>query len=74
MEAIAGRTDSWKPLKISVRNLIRDFLEMYTAEPEEVVLTESIANSLDARSTVIQIGLEDRKGTTLFRARIMVRA
>ena len=29
MEAIAGRTDSWKPLKISVRNLIRDFLEMY---------------------------------------------
>jgi hypothetical protein len=68
MEAIAGRTvDSWKPLKISVRNLIRDFLEMYTAEPEEVVLTESIANSLDARSTVIQVGLEARKGTTLFR-------
>lgn len=50
---------SWQPLRINVRNLIRDFLEMYPTEPEEVVLTESIANSLDAGANTIRIGLSE---------------
>src|SRR5580658_10378931 len=61
-EAAAG----WKPLRINVRNLIRDFLEMYPSEPEEVVLTESIANSLDARSKRIEVGLTEEEGGTVY--------
>src|SRR5204862_5316161 len=51
----------WRPLKINIRNLIRDFLEMYPDEPEEVVLTESIANALDAHPTAILIELREEK-------------
>lgn len=40
--------DDWRPLKVNVRNLINDFLEAYSSEPEEVMVVESIANSLDA--------------------------
>jgi hypothetical protein len=46
------------PIKINVRNLINDFLEMYSSEPEEIVLTESIANSLDAGATRLELKLK----------------
>jgi hypothetical protein len=56
----------WRPLKINVRNLIGDFLEMYSAGPAEVMVMESIANSLDASAARIRVGLSEAKECVVF--------
>jgi hypothetical protein len=51
-------SEDWRPLKTNVRNLINDFLEAYSIDPEEVMVIESIANSLDAGAQNIWISLK----------------
>jgi hypothetical protein len=50
-------SDGWQPIDINVRQVIKDFLEGYAAEPEEVMVVESIANSLDADARKIKLSL-----------------
>jgi hypothetical protein len=57
-------TGDWQPPKINIRNLIKDFLAMYSEEPEEVMIVESIANSLDAKAENITISLKRNGGDT----------
>lgn len=45
---------------VNFRNLIRDLAEMYPFDISEVVLTELVANSLDARSTTIEINYDPK--------------
>jgi hypothetical protein len=49
--------DGWQPIDINVRQVIQDFLEGYSSEPEEVMVVESIANSLDAGASNIRVSL-----------------
>jgi hypothetical protein len=49
--------EGWRPVDINVRQIIEDFLEGYSADPEEVMVVESIANSLDAQARNIRISL-----------------
>lgn len=49
--------EGWRPVDINVRQIIQDFLEGYSADPEEVMVVESIANSLDAGARNIRISL-----------------
>ena len=57
-------SNDWQPPKFNVRNLINDFLTMYSEEPEEVMVIESIANSLDAKAENITISLKRNGGDT----------
>ena len=54
--------EGWRAPNINIRNIINDFLEMYSADPEEVMVIESIANSLDAKPKNIIVNLK-RTGT-----------
>ena len=49
--------DGWNDVDINVREVIKDFLEGYSAEPEEVMVVESVANSLDAGARNIRVSL-----------------
>ena len=40
---------------VNFRNLIRDLTEMYTYDVSEVVVTELVANALDAKATTLSI-------------------
>jgi Histidine kinase-, DNA gyrase B-, and HSP90-like ATPase len=55
---LATEPEEWRPLKVNIRNLINDFLEAYQTEPEEVMVVESIANSLDAGAKDIWVSLD----------------
>jgi len=46
---------------VNFRNLIRDLKDMYTYDVSEVIVTELVANSLDAHSTRIMIDYEPNK-------------
>jgi Histidine kinase-, DNA gyrase B-, and HSP90-like ATPase len=61
-----GLENAWQPLRINIRNVIADFLDMYSSSPEEVMITEAIANSLDAHPNRIVIGLKETPGKSLF--------
>jgi hypothetical protein len=54
---MSSEGNGWQPIDINVRQVIQDFLDGYSAEPEEVMVVESIANSLDAEARNIGISL-----------------
>jgi hypothetical protein len=49
----------WRPVKENHRSILEDFLTMYNETPEQVLVSESVANSLDADSTQIDIMVND---------------
>ncbi|MEM3191385.1 MAG: ATP-binding protein [Candidatus Parvarchaeota archaeon] len=58
--------DRWNDVDINVREVIKDFLDGYSAEPEEVMVIESIANSLDAEASNIWVSLWAEAGKGYF--------
>lgn len=50
-------------LKVNLLHALEDFLGMYEQQPSEVVLVESIANSIDVRATKLSIYLDDKRNT-----------
>ncbi len=50
---------------VNFRNLIKDLADMYTYPVPEVILTELIANSLDAKATKIDIRYDHSKKTLI---------
>lgn len=50
-------------LKVNLLHALEDFLGMYEQEPSEVVLIESIANSIDAGATELDIYLDEKTKT-----------
>ena len=50
-------------LKVNLLHALEDFLDMYVQQPSEVVLVESIANSIDVGATQLNIYLDDKKNT-----------
>jgi hypothetical protein len=59
-------SNGWRPLKVNTRNLINDFLDAYSSEPEEVMVVESIANCLDAKAHNITISLHQTPQGTIY--------
>jgi len=47
----------WKSLKVDFKNVITDFLTSYPYDSFEVLVIETVANSIDSGATTIQIGL-----------------
>src|SRR5271157_1443593 len=45
---------------VNFRNLIRDLTEMYTYDVAEVVITELLANALDAQATSISVDFDPK--------------
>ena len=45
---------------VNFRNLIRDLTEMYTYDVAEVVITELVANALDAKATIITVDYDSK--------------
>lgn len=50
-------------LKVNLLHALEDFLGMYEQQPSEVVLVESIANSIDIGATQLSIYLDDHVNT-----------
>jgi HSP90 family molecular chaperone len=48
---------------VNFRNLIRDLTEMYTYDVAEVVITELVANALDAKATTISVDYDPKLKT-----------
>lgn len=53
---------SWQPLRIDLQAIIKNFIEAYPYDPFEIMVIESVANSLDAKASRILLTLEDRQG------------
>lgn len=51
---------------INFQNLIQDLAEMYPFDVSEVILTELIANSIDAKATKITIDYDKEKNVLIF--------
>jgi HSP90 family molecular chaperone len=52
---------SWQPLRIDLQAIIKNFIEAYPYDPFEIMVIESIANSLDAKASRILLTLEERQ-------------
>ena len=50
-------------LKVNLLHALEDFLGMYEQQPSEVVLVESIANSIDIGATQLNVYLDDHGNT-----------
>jgi len=62
LEECMGKHES----SVNFRNLIRDLAEMYPFDIEEVIITELIANSLDAKATLISIDYDNSTKKLIF--------
>jgi len=47
---------------VNVKQLVRNIADQYPFEPQQAALVELIANSLDAKATVIEINFDNDKG------------
>lgn len=53
---------SWQPLRIDLQAIIKNFIEAYPYDPFEIMVIESVANSLDANASRILLSLDYRQG------------
>jgi len=53
---------SWQPLRIDLQAIIKNFIEAYPYDPFEIMVIESVANSLDANASRILLTLDNRQG------------